>query len=356
MYRLIRLPALVLALAISCVVNAPAAVADPTFEVSGIHVDASAKSVAEARTAAVASGRPTAWNILFRRLTRQQDWTRQPALDAATLQKMVIGYLPSNERRSTTRYVADMTYTFNSEMVARVLQSAGIPYTSVAAKRVLLVPMAPGFARGSSWTAAFASPRFATAPVPFALPPGDAADMTYLAGLNFDTANWEQVATVAARIRATEALLVQATPAGNKLQVTIKRLGQGEMPMKTSFEVPLLQSATATYPGAADATMRAIDDMWKNQKAVDYGQKGKLTAAVRIASLGQFASLENAITSVPNVASVNVAAMDVGEARLTISYIGSPEQLKAALAQAGVLLRASGGSWQIVQGAATVQP
>jgi hypothetical protein len=102
--------------------------------------------------------------------------------------------------------------------------------------------------------------------------------------------------------------------------------------------------------------MRAIDDMWKNQKAVDYGQKGKLTAAVHIASLGQFAALENAITGVPNVASVNVAAIDVGEARLTISYIGSPEQLKAALAQAGVSLRANGGNWQIVQGAGTVQP
>lgn len=356
MYRLIRIPALVLALAISCLVNTPVAVADPTFEVSGIHIDASAKSVAEARSAAVASGRPTAWSILFRRLTRQQDWSRQPVLDAATLQKMVIGYLPTNERRSTTRYVADMTYTFNSEMVARALQSAGIPYTVVAAKRVLLVPMAPGFARGSSWTAAFASPRFATAPVPFALPLGDAADMPYLGGLNFDTANWEQVAAVAARLKATEALLVLATPAGNKLQVTIKRLGQGELPMKTSFDVLLLQGAVATYPSAADAAMRAIDDLWKNQKAVDYGQKGKLTADVQIASLGQFAALENAITGVPNVASVNVVAMDVGEARLTISYIGSTDQLKAALAQAGVSLRASGGNWQIVQGAGTVQP
>jgi hypothetical protein len=347
MFRLVRLLALVLALVGTCLLAAPPARADATFEVSGIHVDASAKSTAEARSAAIASGRPTAWSILFKRLTRQQDWARQPALDPATLQRMVIGYFPINERRSTTRYVAELSYSFNPEMVARVLQGAGIPYTAVAAKRVLLVPMAPGFARGTAWTTAFASPRFLTAPVPFAVPSGDASDMTYLSGLNFDNASWDHVAPVAGRIKASEAVFVLATPVGNKLQLSIKRVGQGEMPTKSVIEVPLLQNLQATYPGAADAAVRAIDDLWKTQKAVDYSQKGRITADVRIASLAQFAALENAIAGVPNVASLHVAAMDIGAARLAISYIGTTEQLKTSFAQAGITLRGGPGSWQI---------
>lgn len=355
MHRLIRIPLFALAL-VAGLAFSGAARAEGTFDVSAIHVDASGKSTAEARSSAVAAGRGPAWSVLFKRLTRQQDWSRQPVLDAGTLQKMVIGYYPVNERRSTTRYVADMTYTFNPEMVARVLQGAGIPYTVAAAKRVLLIPLAPGFSRSNAWTVAFASPRFALSPVPFAVPVGDGADMAYLAGLNFDTANWDQVAPVAARIKATEAVLVLATPVGNKLQVTLKRLGQGVLPMKSSFEVPLLQGAAATYPGAADATVKALDDMWKNQKVVDYGQKGKLTATVRIASLPQFAALENALTGVPNVAAVGVAAIDIGEARLTVSYLGSIDQLKAALAQSGLWLRQSGGGWQLSQGSIAGQP
>lgn len=351
MFRLIRFPALVVALALSCLFT-PAVHAENTFEVGNIHVDASGKSVAEARDSAIAAGRPAAWSALFRRLTRQQDWGRQPNLDPATLQRLIIGYFPVNERRSTTRYVADLTYTFNPEAVARVLQSAGIPYTAVAAKKILLVPMAPGFARGSMWTQTFASPRFVTSPVPFAVPVGDAQDMPYLSGLNLDTATWEQIAPVAGRIHATEAVLVGAKEVGNKLQITIKRMGVGVMPTKTAIEVPLLQGAQATYPGAADAAVRAIDDMWKSQKAVDYGQKGRLQADVRIASLAQFAALENAIAAVPNVSSVSVAAMNIGMARLTISYIGSPDQLRAALAQAGVTLVQRSGSWQIVQAGA----
>ncbi len=303
---------------------------------------------------AISAGRPIAWATLYRRLTRQADWARQPALDAAALQRLVIGYFPSNERRSTTRYVADLTYTFNPDAVARVLQAAAIPYTASAVKRILVIPMAPGFARGSAWAAAFASPRFANAPVLFAIPGGDAQEIAVLGGLAFETATWEQIAPVAARIHATEAVLVLAQPAGNKLLLTLKRLGAGTLPSKAAVEVPMLQSAVATYPGAADAAVKAIDEMWKNQKVVDYSQKGKLFADARFGSLGQFAALENALGAVPNVAAVGVAAMDIGQARLSITYIGTVEQLRAALAQSGVALTARGAGWQI--GTASAQP
>jgi len=355
MHSFIRLPALLVALAVSCLLSLPAA-AENNFEIPNVHVDASGPSATEARIKAIASGRPTAWSILFRRLTRQQDWGRQPVLDDATLQKVVIGYLPLKERRSTTRYVADVTYTFNPEAVARILQGAGIPYTAASAKRVLLIPMAPGYTRGSMWTSVFANPRFAVSPVPFALPVGDAPDMSALGGLNFDTASWENVAGVAARFHATEAVLIRATQAGNKLQIALKRVGAGEMPLKSNLEVPILQGAPSTYPSAADAAVRALDDMWKNQKAVDFSQHGKLVVDVRIDSLAQFATLENTLTGIPNVHGVSVAAIDIGQSRLTVFYIGTTDQLRDAMAQAGLTLTNRAGVWQLSQGAVAGQP
>ena len=355
MYRLTRIPALLLALAVSCLLSEPA-FAENNFEIPNVHVEASGPSAAEARMSAIAGGRSVAWSMLVRRLTRQQDWPRQPVLDGAMLQKVIIGYLPLRERRSTTRYVADVTYTFNPEAVARLLQGAGIPYAATSAKRVVLIPMAPNYARGSMWTMAFASPRFAASAVPFALPVGDATDMAALGGLSFDTATWENVAPVAARFRATEAVLIRAVVAGNKLQVTLKRVGAGEMPVKSNFEVPLLQGAPSTYPLAADAAVRALDDLWKNQKAVDFNQRGKLVADVRIGSLAQFAALENTLTGIPNVHGVSVSAMDIGQARLTIFYIGTTDQLRDALAQAGISLTNRAGTWQLAQGTVAVQP
>ena len=351
MHTFIRFPALFAALMLACTL-AGSASAENVFEIPNVHVQSSGPSATEARSRAIASGRPVAWQALFRRLTRAQDWARFPVLDNAQLQKLIIGYSPINERRSTTRYVADVTYTFNPEAVARLLQSAGIPYAAAPTKRVLVIPMAPGFARNSLWTLAFASPRFADSYVPFAVPYGDAQDMRALQGLSFDAARWDDIAPVASRIRAVEAVLVKADVAGNNLVVSLKRVGAGELPVKTSVEVPLIQGAESTYPSAADAAVRAMEEMWKNQKAVDYSHKGRLVADVRIASLAQFAALENTLTVVPNVAGVTVSAIDIGQARLTISYLGTTDQLRGALAQAGLTLVKSGGMWQLSQGSA----
>src|SRR5437868_1527305 len=108
------IPVLVLTLLFS----APA-LADDLYTVAGVHVDASGASSSEALNVAIAQGRPKAWQILYRRLTRQQDWTRQPMLDAPALVRLSRGYTPTNERRSTTRYVADVAYNFNPDAVAR---------------------------------------------------------------------------------------------------------------------------------------------------------------------------------------------------------------------------------------------
>ena len=74
--------------------------------------------------AAIAQGRAKAFQIIYRRLTRQADWTRQPALDLPGLLRISRGYSVANERRSTTRYVADVTYAFNPDAVARLLRGA----------------------------------------------------------------------------------------------------------------------------------------------------------------------------------------------------------------------------------------
>jgi hypothetical protein len=271
--------------------------------------------------------------------------------DDAQFQRLITTYYPSNERRSTRRYTADMTYVFNPGTVSRVLQSSGIAYAASAAKRVLVIPMAPTYTRGSPWTAALANPRLANSVVPFSVPAGDAPDMSTLGGLAFDTAKWTDVEPVAARIRASEAVLVQAAVTGNKLSVTLRRLGAGELPAKTSLEVPILQGAQSTYPAAADAAVRAIEDMWKSHAAVDFNQKGKLIVDVRTDSLAQFASLQSALAGVPNVAGVSVIAIDIGEARLSVTYLGTIDQLREALAQAGLVLVNRGGTWQLSQGA-----
>lgn len=320
--------------------------ADDIFTVGGIHVDASGSSASVAQLSAMAQGRPKAWAVLYKRVTRQQDWARQPNLDDASLQRMIRTFTVKNEKRSTTRYLAEVAYTFSPEGVARVLQGGGIGIAQVQVKRILLVPFAPNYSGGSMWTAAFSGTRYNGSAVPFALPSG-ATDQAALGALSFDSANWVDVESVAARIHATEAVLVMVAPGSGRLTVTIKRLGALQLPTKASVGVPLLPGgAAATYSSAADAAVRAIEDMWKAHPAGS-SSSGHLTAEVKIASLAQWSALQTQMAAIPNISGMNVVAMDIGEARVAIAYLGATDQLKDALLAQGIILAKSGGEWSL---------
>ncbi len=143
------------------------------------------------------------------------------------------------------------------------------------------------------------------------------------AKLDFDNASWDDVAAVAGRVNATEAALVQVVYANGKVTVNIRRLGQGETPSKTSMDVPLLQTVSATYPAAAQAAIAAMDDLWKSRAAVNVNSRGTLIADVRVNSLEQWGAIQTALAGLDNVTGVQMVAMDLGYARLSIAYQGS---------------------------------
>ncbi len=333
-------------LAIAVCIAMPA-MAEDIFTVSGIHVAATAASSTEALNLAIAQGRPRAWQVLYHRLTRERDWDRQPALDASTLVRISRGYTPGNERRSTTRYVADVTYIFNREAVSRVLRDANIPFTQTSVRQILLVPMSPNFADGP-WAQALSAPSLRGGVVPYIVPA--AAENPGLVGLNFNTASWSNVAAAAGRIKANEAALVQAVYANGKVTVNIRRLGQGEAPTKTSLEVPLLQTLSTTYPAAAQAAIAAMEDLWKAHLVVNFNTRGTLTADVQVDSLNQWGQIQSALAGVDNITNVQVIAMDLGYARLSIAYLGTPDQLRDALNDQGLGLTNRAGQWMISPG------
>jgi len=326
---------------------APAAAQDNSlYTVSGVHVDANGASSTEALNAAITQGRAKAFQTLYRRLTRQVDWTRQPALDAAALVRIGRGYNIANERRSTTRYVADVTYMFNPEAVGRTLRAAQIAFSQTQAKRILVIPMSPGVGHGA-WAQALMAPAFRESAVPFTLlgPEDDAA----VAALNFDAATWNEVSAVAAKNRVTEVGLVQVASADGKVTVNIRRLGLGQQPAKASVDVPMLQNVTATYPAAAQAAVRTIEEMWKTRSTIDFSQRGRLTADVRIASLEQWGKIQASLGSVSNVTGFTVTAMNMDYARINLTYLGGIDQTREALAGAGLSLTNRGGQWMLAQ-------
>ena len=334
------------AFALVLVAAGPAGAQDTLYTVNGVHVDSTAASSGEASNEAIAQGRAKAFQILFRRLTRQADWSRQPPLDSAALLRLSRGTTITNERRSTTRYTADVTYMFNPAAVQRALRAAQIAFSQVQAKPILVIPMSPGVSHGP-WSQALMSPAFRDSQVPFTvLAPEDDAS---LAAMNFDAATYNDVSAVAAKNHVSEVALVQAVYGGGKMTVNVRRLGVGEQPVKTSVDVPVLQTVGTTYPVAAQAAVHTIEDLWKTRSAIDFSQRGRLTVDVRIASLAQWGEIQTSLGTIGNVTGVNVTAMDIGYARVNLTYQGGLEQLREACAGAGLSLSNRGGQWMLAK-------
>lgn len=354
-------PVLALALAALLPAAADAAPADLTYSVSGIHVDATGPSVSAAEATAIDQGRPQAWAILYKRLAKPADWGKFPKLDLAGLKRLSRGYSVKNERRSTTRYVADVTYVFSPEAVARVMSGVSTAYRMAGPmRRILLIPMAPTFDPKSPWVSAFSSPRFGASAVPFVVPTGSEPDVLALGDLKFDQASWADVQLVAARIHASEVVLALAIPLTQggtsikdkmtgKIQVWLRRIGIAEVPTKTSVDVPLIKNPAQTYPLAADAAVHAIEVMFQQKPAIDFGPRGTLAADVRIDSLPQWVEMQNAMAQSPSVVSVQITAMDIGAARIVMTYQGSPETLHDSLQPLGIeLTKSDGDNWSMV--------
>src|SRR2546430_15927613 len=106
-----------------------AAPAPDLFIGPGVKVEAPAESAISARDMAMAQGRAAAWPRLFRRLTATANWRTQPKLDEAGLERLIRGFEVANERRSTTRYLADVTFHFNVDAVRALLRQSNISYT-----------------------------------------------------------------------------------------------------------------------------------------------------------------------------------------------------------------------------------
>jgi hypothetical protein len=342
--------AFVLMLGLACVLSlAGAHAADDPFTVSNVPVDATAASATVAENIAINQGRGRAWATLYKRLTKQQDWARQPPLDDLTLQRMVKTYVVTNERRSTTRYVANVSYVFNPDAVRRLLRSQNIAYVDIDAKPVLVIPMAPGYAPRAPWTQLWNQSKYATGAVPIVIPVGDAIDAQALGALNFATAQWQDVEPAASRVHATDAFLAQAAAGKGNITVALRRLGPGAPTPIPNVVVPVRpgESAQAAYGAAADAAAAAIIDVWKSHSAIDFNKRYKLTAEVRIGSLADWGQLMQKLATVPTITEVEVVAMDVGEARIAITYVGTPEQLQEVAAQSDIELSNSGGEWQL---------
>ena len=127
------------------IVASAAYAADP-FTVSGIAVDATGETPIEAQTLAIRDGQARAANILLERLTVESERLAQGTVPVSedNAAKMIRAMEIDNEKRSSTRYLGDITVAFNPSAMQAYLRQSGLTMISSQSRDRLVLPLSNG--------------------------------------------------------------------------------------------------------------------------------------------------------------------------------------------------------------------
>ncbi|MEX0921249.1 MAG: DUF2066 domain-containing protein [Rhodovibrionaceae bacterium] len=349
--------ALLAALVLAAGLAGPAAAQEAgVYVVSGVKVDATADTVTQARSQAMAQGQSKAFDLLMQRLVPSQDLPRVPAIGSNEVDSLVTDFSVANERTSDVRYLADMTVRFQPDAVRSFLQRAGIDYAETQARPIVVLPLykdADGWRLWDSpnpWHEAWLKGRHSNDLVPLEAPLGDIDDVIAVDAEAALAGDSSALQAIAGRYDAAEVLIARAQVSGDPAVIDIegqRMLGDGG---QVSDQV-----TQAEGEDLADALVRATDRLaaamqgdWKAQNVLRFGSESQLTADVPIQSLNEWMDIRSRLQSLPQIRRVDIVYMTRGQVRVNLTYLGDQQALSQVLAQRNLSLTPeSQGKWSL---------
>lgn len=344
LFRLIVAALLVLAAPASA--QAPAAGPDDIFTVADVAVDVTDATATQARERALLDGQRQAFQRLTQRLAADAN-ARVPRLDETTLLALVRSIDVANERTSAVRYLATLTVRFSPAAVREVLTSAGIAFTEIKARPVLLIPVyvAGGitvlFDDRNPWREAWTQRPARDTLMPIVVPLGDLRDLTDLDARRAIAGDRTKLDALARRHNAVDTAVAIANlsldPVTSKPNVALtvtRHTATGDQTLVDSFTGEANDRGEVLLARAVDWVERELERLWKEENAIGPGQDERyITMTVPISSLAEWTEIRRRLSGIGLVRKTDVLQVTRQEGRITITYVGEAAQLRSALAQ-----------------------
>ncbi len=354
---------LVLLLAAIFIAPRPAttAEAEDLFTVSGIAVDATARSAALARDVALAEGQRRALEQLWRRLVLRTDLERVPDLEPDLIPPLVGSISVEKERTSSVRYLAKLTVNFKKEAIRNLLADYGISYAETRSKVRLVIPVyeAAGalllWDDPNPWRSAWEARGVDSGgPVPLMLPNADRADMAILSALHAAEGDEQRLVEFAARYEISDILIamgrLEFDLAANRprVHVTLREIGPaGEGVILQSFDGIARDRVPELLAEAVAESVQRLEDRWKRENLLRFDNPVRLSARVPISGLEEWLEVRQRLAESAVVRGIELAALTRSDAQVLLHYLGDPSQLILDLAQRDLDLVEIDGFWTL---------
>ncbi len=133
--------ALLPSLALIVLSSAHAPAADSLYVVAKVTVDATAKDAVAAKAQGMDEAERNALNVVLKRLMPLSAYAQLPDLSGQDVEDLIEGVSIRSEQNSSTRYLASLDVSFNSQAVRQLLDSQNIAYSEARAEAISILPL-----------------------------------------------------------------------------------------------------------------------------------------------------------------------------------------------------------------------
>ena len=338
----------------------PLADAKSVFDVVGIHVDHTSESSAAARNQALEDGQIRAFNILLKRLVMSRDLRSLAEIEVENIDEFIRDFTVDNEKNSPIRYIADLSFRFKARRVRSLLRDLGIQFAETPSKPILILPVYEVaaakilFDTPNLWKDAWRRLKMFKSLVPIRLPRGDLKDIGTIGAeqaidgdeLRINAIGREyKVDTVA----VAYARLYPSAKGKPTLKVSVISYGSDKRAstIQNDYAKNPNESVNELLTRVAEGTAITIDDLWKKENLIKYEQGSVLQARLEVAELSDWVEVQRRLKTVAVIERVDLVIISRKEVRVNINFLGEPQQLSLALAQADIFLEQVSNSWTL---------
>ena len=269
----------------------------------------------------------------------------------------------ANERTSTVRYLADLTFRFNGDEVRRLLRGNKVGFAETRGAPVVVLPV---FQEGDAeprlwlddnpWRDTWASRRGDDGLVPMVVPLGDLSDIAAIDAPRAQRADPEALRAIAALYGTEEVLVAEAAMSGDPengsavLQVVSRQFRDGVS--SVTLRDKLLQVDGEPMGGFLERAARRIDSAvqqaWKRQNVLQFGNQRSIHVFVPLEGLDDWLNVRRRLHGVAAIQQSDLATLTRSEARLDISFVGDEQRLSRALERRDLYLSLRpDSSWEL---------
>jgi hypothetical protein len=326
-------------------------VAEDTFVVSGVDVDVTAETAAQARDQALAEGERRAFRILLRRLTSESDWGSLPDPTSERIARYIRDFEVASEKSSAVRYIATLNFRFREQPVRQLLAERNTPFAMTRSKPVVVVPVYEDagtqvlWEDPNPWRDAWAGRSKPEGLVPLVVPSGDGSDAGAVDAASALEGNQSNLSAIARRHGAYTALVAHAVredagAGAPSVKVSLVQYGPGGPEHRSETTVTGREGETIddVMARAADGAALEMEQAWKGRNLVKVTGRSVTAVTMPIASLSQWQAVRQRLERVPVIQHMEVVLLSKDNARLNLFHMGTPDQLAVALRQADLVM------------------